>query len=297
MASAGARGELARRLNEKFFAQALKRELHWSDTPACAKGAPMKAPSRSLATGLFRFILVALLATVMLIGTTLLIAQLTAWLQAGDWHSTRNLTIGVICGMIVWLFVAVFHLRRETHKFPFTQREPFILKAKTVLHEMGYALTSEHVHSLWFAPYFHSYLFGGGIHITLEDDEAHLTGPKVSLEIFRRYLRLLNHVQRMHQYLQDHRKVTDNLLKRVELQLRCEPGQLEAVRRNVIEVLKKDADVVCEVNLLVHSEHGIREDTVEFQVREWLEQEGIICDIHKGVVQFAEVVRPELQAV
>jgi hypothetical protein len=66
------------------------------------------------------------------------------------------------------------------------------------------------------------------------------------------------------------------------------------VRKNVIDVLEKDGDVVCELNLLVQSEKGIREDTVDFQVREWLEQQHIACDIHKGVVQFVEVVHPEL---
>jgi hypothetical protein len=255
----------------------------------------MQRPSHSVATGLFRFLLVSLLAIVLLIGTTLLIAYSVAWLQFDQWDSPRNLSIGLVCGIVAWLFVAVFHLRRETQSIPFSQREPFLLKANTVLQEMGYALTSRQADALTYRPRFHSYLFGGRIHLAIGNQEAKLTGPKVSLEFFRRCFRLLNHVQRVQQYLHDHRKFTDNVLKCVELQLRCEPADFEAVRQNVIEVLQKDGDVVCDLNLLVQSEKGIREDIVEFQVREWLEQRHIPCEIRKGVVQFVEAVHPELQ--
>jgi hypothetical protein len=253
----------------------------------------MQQPSHRFATGIFRFLLVSLLAVVVLIGTTLLIAYSVAWLQLGQWNSPRNLVIGLVCGIVIWLFVAVFHLRRETQSIPFSQREPFLQKANTVLQEMGYALTSHQADALTYRPRFHAYLFGGGIHLAVGSQEAKLTGPKVSLDIFRRCFRLLNHVQRVQQYLHDHRKFTDNLLKSVELQLRCEPDDFEAVRQNVIEVLQKDGEVVCDMNLLVQSEKGIREDVVEFQVREWLEQQRIPCEIRKGVVQFVEVVHPE----
>jgi hypothetical protein len=178
---------------------------------------------------------------------------------------------------------------------PFSQREQFLAKAKTVLQEMGYALSSQRADALTFRPRFHSYLFGGGIYLRVENHEAELTGPKVSLEIFRRCFRLINHVQRVHLYLQEHRKFTDNVIKRVEIRLRLRPEQFEAVKKNVIELLQKEAAVVCELNLLVQSENGIRENTLEFQVREWLEQQGIETEIHKDLVQFVEVVHPELE--
>ena len=253
----------------------------------------MNLPSRALATGIFRFLLVSLLTIVLLIGTTLLIAFSIAWLRDGDWNSPQYLSIGMVCGLIVWLFVAVFHLRRETQSMPFSQRDQFIAKTKSVLQEMGYALTSQHAGTLTFRPRFHSYLFGGRIQLAFEGQEARLTGPKVSLEIFRRCFRVLNHVRRVQLYLQEHRKFTDNVIKRVELRLRLDPDQLQAVRKNIIGLLEKEADVVCELNLLVQSDKGIREDLLEFQVREWLQQQGIDCDIHKDLVQFVEVVHPE----
>ncbi len=255
----------------------------------------MAVPSRSLVVGVFRFGLVCLLAIVLLIGTTLAIAALIAWLQDERWDSPQWLSIGFVCGLIVWLFVAVFHLRRETQLMPFSQRDQFVAKAKTVLQEMGYALTSQNAKTLTFRPRFHSYLFGGGIYLALERREAKLTGPKVSLEIFRRCFRLLNHVQRVQVYLQEHRKFTDNVIKRVELQLRLRPSQFEAVRENVIALLQKEATVICELSLLVQSEKGIRENTLDFQIREWLEQNGIDCDIHKDIVQFVEVAHPDVE--
>lgn len=255
----------------------------------------MAFPSRSLAVGVFRFVLVGLLAFVVLIGTTLLIAGIIAWLQYDRWDSPPSLAAAFVCGLVFWLFVAVFHLRRETHQMPFTQRDQFIAKAKTVLHEMGYALAAQQTNALSFRPRFHAYLFGGGIHLALGSQDARLTGPKVSLEIFRRCFRLLNHVQRVQLFLQEHRKFTDNVIKRVEVQLRLRPDQFEAVRDNVIKVLERDGTVICELNLLVHSEQGIRESTLDFQIRAWLEQRGIDCDIHKDIVQFVEVIQPEAE--
>jgi hypothetical protein len=255
----------------------------------------MILPSRMLATGIFRFLLVSLLTFVLLIGTTLLISYVIAWLRNGEWNSPQYLSIGMVCGMIVWLFVAVFHLRRETQSMPFSQREQFIVKAKTVLQEMGYALCAQQPNVLTFRPRFHSYLSGGGIQLAVENREARLTGPKVSLDIFRRCFRMLNHVQRVQLYLQEHRKFTDNVIKRVELRLRLGPDQFEGVRKNIIELLQQDAKVVCELNLLVQSDKGIRENILEFQIREWLEQQGIEFDIHKDLVQFVEVVHPELE--
>lgn len=257
----------------------------------------MTSPVRSLATGVVRFMLVSMLAILLLLVTTLSISFGFAWLQDDDWAEPHNLSIGLACGLIFWLFVAVFHLRRETQNMPFSQRDQFVAKAKTVLQEMGYALAWQRLEGLYFRPRFHSYLFGGGIHVAVNQNEAKLTGPKVSLEIFRRRFRLFNHVQRVQIYLQEHRKYTDNIIKRVELQLRLTPAQFEAVRRNVIELLEKEAKVVCELSLLVQSDKGIREDTLEFQVREWLQQQGIHCEIHKDLVQFIEVVHPELEAV
>ncbi len=255
----------------------------------------MASTPRAFATAAFRFMLVGLLVIVVFGGGALMIAHGLAWWQGAPWTSPQALITGLICALIGALFVAIFHLRRETRNLTYSQREQFVAKAKSALHEMGYALVYQRANSLGFRPHFHSYLFGGGIQIALDDHEAKLTGPRVSLDLFHRCLRLMNHVQRVQLYLREHRKFTDNVLKRAELKLRLSPEKFEAVRENVISLLEKEATVVCELNLLVQSENGLRENTLEFQVREWLEQQNIDCEIHKDLVQFVEVVHPELE--
>ena len=254
----------------------------------------MATTTRTFALAVNRYNLVTMLSSVMLIGTTLLLAALIAWPQDERWDSPHCLWIGFVCGLIAWLFVAVFHLRRETQYMQFRRRSVRRQGQERTAGD-GYALSTQGANTLSFRPRFHSYLFGGGIHLTLEIQEAKLTGPKVSLEIFRRCFRLLNHVRRVQLYLQEHRRFTDNVIKRAELQLRLRPDQFEAVRTNIITLLQKEAKVICELNLLVQSEKGIRETTLDFQVREWLEQQGIDFDIHKDIVQFAQSRAPRIR--
>ena len=48
------------------------------------------------------------------------------------------LTLGVLCGLVVWLFVAVFHLKREPLLLSFTDREAFVEHLGGELVELGY---------------------------------------------------------------------------------------------------------------------------------------------------------------
>src|SRR5471030_241051 len=128
----------------------------------------MPVPSRAIAVAVFRFALVALLVVVVLTGTTLIISYLISCFRDGPWDEPQYLYTGFVCGLIVWLFVAVFHLRRETQTMQFSQREQFLAKAKSVLQEMGYALVSQQALTLIYRPKFHSYLAGGAIQLALD---------------------------------------------------------------------------------------------------------------------------------
>ena len=253
----------------------------------------MAVKIRSVALGAFRFVLVYMVAVVALVGATFAVAVLIAWLRSDDWTQSPYLIAGLACGLIAFLFTAVFHLRRETHIMPFTQREQFLAKTETVLQEMGYHVTSRQADALSFGPRFHAYLFGGAIHVALQNQEATLTGPKVSLEMFRRSFRLFNHVQRVQIYLRDKKKITENVLKRVELRLQLQPRQFEAVRKHVIELLEKEGQVACRLSLLVNSEKGVRENILEVPIRAWPHAQGIDCEIHNELVHFVEVAVPE----
>jgi hypothetical protein len=254
----------------------------------------MTSPSRTAFTIFFRFALVGLFTFVMLVGTTLVIAFIIAWLWGAIWIEPPVMAIASVCGLIGWLFVAVFHLRSETHSMPFTQRTQFIAKTKTVLSEMGYVLIGQQADEMKFRPRFHAYLFGGGINVKILEQEAKLTGPKMSLEIFRRGFRIANHGQRVQYYLQDKKKYTDNVVKQVELQLWLEAEQLEPVRKHLVDILEKDAQFSCELKIVVQSDSGIREDLLDGELREWLEYRGIAVEIRKDLVQFVEVVQSDI---
>src|ERR1051326_8130759 len=103
----------------------------------------MNGRSRQLYTGGFRFVLVSLLAMVFLLGMAFLVAELLAFVQDNSWNHPTNVIIGLCCGLISWLFIAVFHLRHETQNVPISQREPFLAEAATILTEMGYALSAQ----------------------------------------------------------------------------------------------------------------------------------------------------------
>jgi hypothetical protein len=254
---------------------------------------------RPLVAGVCRILCVASLAVLLLSGATFCIATLIAAVQDGSWDHPIYLLAGLSCGLIAGLFIAVFHLRHETHKMAVSQRGLFLAEAMAILHRMGYASSSPEPNEWIFRPRFQAILFGGSIRLAIHGNSARLTGPRTSLELFRRRFRLEHHVNRVQQALQDHRKSTDNLLKRVELQMRLKPEQFEMVLDNVVALLSKGGDVVCDLHLLCQSEQGIRENVVESQIRDWLEQQGIPCDIHKDFVQFVEGAHsgPELQTL
>lgn len=250
----------------------------------------MIGPSRYACVCIVRFLLVSLLAFVLLAGSMILLAYGFAYLHDSDWDRPEFLVLGMFCGLIAWWFVAIFHLKHETQSLPISQQELFLVEARSILQEMGYQMVSRQADQLTFHPSFHAFLFGGGIRLEIAGHAANISGPRVSLEIFRRRYRLQHHVQRVQQVLLDQRKITDTRLKRIEVALRLKPEQFEAVRKNIVVLLQKEGEVVCELNLLVQSDEGIREEVVEFQIREWLAQQNIPCDIHKDFVQFVEVV-------
>src|SRR4051812_41888473 len=79
---------------------------------------------------------VPILAT--LAGTALLVALPLTWLGGGEHIQPGHLLIGTVCGLIVWLFVSVFHLKKETVAIPYQDREVFVERLAGQLHDLGY---------------------------------------------------------------------------------------------------------------------------------------------------------------
>src|SRR5262249_38395945 len=131
--------------------------------------------------------------------TALLVALPLAWLSGGPLASPNNLTLAVLCGLITWLFVAVFHLRTETVALPVHDRNEFFVNLVPVLEELGYDVQRRDRQHLMSRPTFRSFLLGGRLQVWIEGKAAKVTGPRVYVELLRRRLRQRAHLARAHQ--------------------------------------------------------------------------------------------------
>lgn len=248
--------------------------------------------SRLAGAGL-RVALWAVVALAGLLAVTLLVAGLLAGPRGLNVHDPENLVAGLVCSLIAGLFVATFHLRKETLTLPAKNGPKFLADARAILEELGYEVVRETPVSLATRPGFQALLLGNGIHVDLDAGDAKVTGPKVCVELLRQRLRLraqLGHLQ------QSHRGPVRNgelLLRRVEMRLRVLPEQLEAIRRHVIEVLGAEADVTCDLHLAAQNERGLSDSVVEQELRPWLEKQGIGLVIHKEPARLLELPREE----
>jgi hypothetical protein len=251
----------------------------------------MRSP---ISRGLLRLLLLSAVFLSLVLVPTVLVAGLIAWWQTTG-ATTANLSIGLVCSLIAWLFIAVFHLRREAVAVSVPDRKAFLQKTRTLLDGMGYDITAQSPNLLVAQPRFNAFLFGGGLRIMLSGAQATIVGPKISTELLRRRLRMEHHLFRVHASLLGERKNTETLLKRVEIRLRVKPEQLAALQTKVIAPLQESADVLCELNLLIQSEQGIRESTIEQHVRPWALGNALPCEIHKHHAKYYEsLLRPRV---
>jgi hypothetical protein len=245
----------------------------------------MSRPAPAWLSNALRLGLFSVLALALLLGTGILFAAVLSLVYDGGIAGPANLSVGLVCGLIAWMFVAAFHLRKETLAIPAPHAERFVHNARLLLTEMGYEVNAHGPLQLSTRPRFHALLLGGGIQIALTENRAHLTGPKVCVELLRNRLRVLSHLGVVQQALRAPHRFTETLIKRAELRLRVRPEDLAEVRTHVINVLQKSAEVVCEVHLLAQSDVGIPESILDCQVKHWLDQKGIDATLHKHFIQ------------
>jgi hypothetical protein len=201
---------------------------------------------------------------------------------------SESLFLTSICASIAWLFVAVFHFGKETIYLPLHRPETFLANTRRVLQEMGYDVTRQNGDGLATRNGFQFLLFRRGMEIQCADRQARITGPKLWVDRLRRRLRVQNFLATTQMSLGEAQRLAGILLKRVEVRMRLTPENLEEVTRRVLQLLTREAEVVCEVNILAQSETGIREDTVDHDVRVWLNEQGITADIHKDLAKMPE---------
>lgn len=236
-----------------------------------------------------RITLWALALVTALCASFLGIMGLLSFLRDTPFLGSENVFLGTICTIIAWFFVVVFHFGKETIHMAVYQPATFLGNARRVLAEMGYEVTRPNVDTVGTRHSFRFLLFSRGIHIHFADRQAHITGPKIWVDLLRRRLRVQNFLGRNHPSPEDTQiRGSATLLKRVQICMRVTPENLEEVTRHVLKLLAKEAEVVCEVSLLAQSDSGIRNSVVEHHIRGWLNNQGIAADIRKDVAQMME---------
>ena len=212
-------------------------------------------------------------------GTALVLAFFLSWIQGAPFGIGANWYIGMICGLIAWMFVAVFHFRKESIQLPVNDREAFGQQVRAVLGDLGYDLAKDSPEQMQFRPAFQSHLLGGGVNVSIEGQQAKISGPKVSMEVVRNRMRFQNHLKKV--AIEERKPQAERIVKRVQLSFRVPHERWQEVGEEVVKRLAGAGDVVCQVNLSVQNEKGLSDTAVEGQVRQWLEQQGMAADIHK----------------
>jgi hypothetical protein len=212
------------------------------------------------------------------------IACTLAWYHGTAPTTNENFQPAIICGLVAGLFVAVFHVKRETTLVPFKNRQDFLTACKVVLKDLGYEIVEKPGDHLVSWPSFRGILLGGRIDIQPLENEGRINGPKVFVEILRSRLRLHSHITGVEQTLRDSRtlRMGDRRLKRIQISLRSTPEQWNDVGRSVVQKLVDEgAEVFCEIHLMAQSDEGIRASFIDGSIRTWLQQEHIAAEIHK----------------
>jgi hypothetical protein len=231
----------------------------------------------------------SLIFVAILLVTTLILSSILAYFQGHELASPETLYTGLTCGLIIWLFVATFHLGKDTLYVPVPHPENFMEGARQIMIDLGYEVVFQAADQMLTRPKFHSYLFGGCILIKLDGPLAKITGPKVLAELVHKRLRLQKHIERIQQTISDKRsRPGGRLLKRVQISVKIKPEQLAEVHRHVIQPLAQEGKVVCMLTVLAQSENGIRELTPDCPIRTWLDQQGLRAEFHRDHVELSE---------
>lgn len=216
------------------------------------------------------------------------IAAILAYMRGHELLDHENVGLSLVCTIIAWSFAVMFHLVKETVQLPVTQAGMFLANARRVLRELGYEIGHHTATSLTTRHAFRFLIFRRGIQISCGERQASITGPKLWVDVLRRRLRVQNFLVGSQTSAHDPQRLSDLLLKRVQIRMRVQPDNLEEIARYVLDLLTQEADVVCEINLLANSAAGIHESMVENQIRPWLAEQEVSAEIHKDLVKMTE---------
>ncbi len=220
----------------------------------------------------------------LLLGITFVLFDgILAWLWDKPFDDPKTILIASLCWVVAWFFIVIFHFKKETIMLPIPQAADFLNRAMAQLEELGYEIILSSRDKLISRPSFHSFLFGGGILITVEGQVAYITGPKYYVERLRNRLRLTSHMAKVWKTFSDSQlRKMDNRLKQVQILMRLKPEEWANIYPEVLEpLLNEKAEVTCTVNITAQSDIGVMESTIEMGIREILKQRNIKAEILK----------------
>jgi hypothetical protein len=143
---------------------------------------------------MFRVLAISIPVLLVFAATVLVAALGLAWLGNPELGSPDTFGPATVCGLIAWLFFAVFHVKHETLTLPVQDQHAFLVRLRAQLKDLGYDARRSEGERQVFRPAFHALLFGGKIRVRVEAGEAHVSGPKLSLENLRKRLRVQSHL-------------------------------------------------------------------------------------------------------
>lgn len=202
-----------------------------------------------------RVVGLAILALLVFAATALAIGAPAAWYKDVPLSSAPGIHLAILCGLIVWLFVAVFLFKRETIVLPVHDRQSFAAGLKGQLSGLGYGLAAESADEIVFRPAFHSLKFGGAIRVHIEEQTAKVIGPKLYLERLRTDFRVQHHIDKFAQTFRD-RPVPADGLAGVQITLRVPGEQWRAVYQQILDLLDRQGLDASAVNVV--QERGSR---------------------------------------
>lgn len=223
-------------------------------------------------------------------GSLFSIAGVLALCRGTPWLDAENLPLALLCAVIAWTFVIVFHFGKDTIHLPIPpQTKIFLNRAKRVLLELGYDIDDQADGTLETKGTFQLAFLCRGLRVQCVDRIAHISGPKLWVEIVRRRLRVQNFLAEAQQSnLELSRRGGGRLLQRVQIQMRVPPKDLQEIAQTVVSTLTREAEVVCEISLMAQSDKGIRDATIEQQLRPFLAEHGIQATIHKDLARLPD---------
>jgi hypothetical protein len=240
---------------------------------------------------------IALLTALLLLtvgGVVLPVTVLLAWCRGEAVPPAAAVSAGVICALTTWLFVAVFHLRRETISLPVDDAPAFARRLRSHLEELGYVVAAPADGRVVGRPSFQALLFGGKVQARIENGTARLTGPRVYVEVLRKRLRLHTHLERVPCTLASLRhRHGEPMLRAAQIRLEVPGELLTAIYREIAAVLAREgASIRCELAIHATSAGGLRDLVIETGIHEWLKEQQVPVEIHKEPLQPALATSP-----